>query len=119
MRAKVLLFNFPVEPVCDRGSRVRQPRKIATISLKFRFLLRGQGRARHPEATTSSLVVRLRAEIDEDVNEPLDRLLGETLLVAETSNSPEAPAFQPVELKTRYSWPPRRKLLTSLNPSLT
>jgi hypothetical protein len=67
----------------------------------------------------SSLVERLRAEIDEDVSEPLDRLLGETLLAAETSNSPDGQAFQPIELKTRYSCPSRRKLLTSLNPSLT
>jgi len=50
---------------------------------------------------------------------PTSRLLGETLLAAETSNSPDGPAFQLIELKTRYSCPSRRKLLTSLNPSLT
>ena len=50
---------------------------------------------------------------------PTSRLLGETLLAAETSNSPDGQAFQLIELKTRYSCPSRRKLLTSLNPSLT
>jgi hypothetical protein len=42
-----------------------------------------------------------------------------SLLAAETCNSLDGQAFQPIELKTRYSCPSRRKLLTSLNPSLT
>jgi hypothetical protein len=42
-----------------------------------------------------------------------------SLLAAEKCNSPDGQAFQPIELKTMYSCPSRRKLLTSLNPSLT